>query len=441
MKRLIQNNFLYYTKNFTKLFLSVAFILSFISVIFLYDGLELNQIRREAGGYRLQSMGKGGQSIQEAYKEQNKEAFEGLDIENALYFFLYGDDYWYDGEVIDLTEEQITLLSPLKEIHNIEVQIGILQNGLSTLHEGGRMNVELTSYRSEISKHYAELAEFVGWDAVAADVENGEFTGAYLKANHKRLMKLAQSNTPDYFNQYTVTATNYPSRVFEGLSLFTILVFVLLLFYDLFAKDFDFDTYRLIFSEPFTRKEIIQSKMIFAFLYTTILILIGVSISLLYLIIKQRTGYNVLPSRVGYLFHPVLLNINPLTMFGAKELYLVLPVLVINLVTLISGGALISLWIIFISGLSFKLKSSSSTLTITTFILIAVFFINITPFAKYFAMFIPIFGFNFENYMHYKSVMNVIYLLVLTLVYIYISNKVLFKDITGIDILGGGAND
>ena len=441
MKRLIENNFLYYTKNLTKIFLSIAFILSFISVVFVYDNLELNQIKREAGALRLQSTGSDSGLLIRALAEQNDFDIEGTELSEKLYFYLYSDTEFYNGETFQLTEEDLKVLVPIKEINEIHNQIGILQNGLSSLHEGGRMNIELTSFRSEISKKYAELADILGWEVVAEYANDGAHTAAYLEADHNRLMKLVESNTPDYFNKYTVTATNYPSKVFEGLSLFTILVFVLLLFYDLFSKDFDYDTYRTIFTEPYTRKTIIQSKLVFAFLYTGFLILIGMGITLLYLMIVKRVGYNILPSRVGYLLHPVLININPFTMIGLKELYIVVPVLVLNVLTIIVGGLLISLWIMFVSGLSFKLKSSSSTLTISTFILLAVFFISLTPFDTYFTLFMPLFGFTYEAYMQHQSFMNVIYLIVLTLVYIFVINKVFMKDITGIDLLGGDAND
>ena len=186
MKRLIENNFLYYSKSFTKIFLSIAFILSFISVIFVYDNLELNQIRKEAGSLRLQSTGVNTGDISEDYIKMNNIDFSDFELREKLNYFLYSDFEWYTGERFHLTDDEIKLFTPLKELRELETQTGILKNGLSSLHEGGRMNIELTSFRSEISKKYADIADYIGWNSVAKNMENGNFTGTYLKADHNR---------------------------------------------------------------------------------------------------------------------------------------------------------------------------------------------------------------------------------------------------------------
>lgn len=429
MKRLITNNFLYYFKSLSKVILSIAFVLSFIGIVFVYDNLELSVIKSQAGPYRTNSSSRELYGIRQDYLKQY-----ALDnnIDNL--------EELYNSDNISLEHEE--LMININSLDSLISELSETLNGFSSLHAGGRMNLELTPYRLKISDLYVELAEIVGWENLIKSVEIKPTDSInYFKAENKRLHKLELSQTPDYFNDYTVTVTNYPSKALEGLGLFTIFIFILFLFYDLFSKDFDYDTYRTIFTEPYSRKTIIKSRLAFAFLYTIILILIGMLITIVYLSVQKRVGYNVHPSRMGYILHPVLLNINPLVLFNLEPVYLVVPVIIKNIITILISGLLITLFLLFVCGLSFKLKSSASTLTISSFILISLIFVFFIKFDPYISLIIPLFGFGFNSYFSGYSFISIFYLIILTLIYIKFVNKVLFKDISNIDMLGGDDND
>lgn len=443
MKRLIQNNFLYYFKNKTKLFISLAFIASFIMMLFVYDNFELNQITKNADMYRMQSY-----SYQDVWSNYVKEVFpkeEEMIFWNEVEAIIDEDGfsgnflgYSYDGDNQKI-QEQVVIVNRLIEITN---ELGSTVNGFASLHAGGRMNVELTPYRHEINKRVLEIYDLVGEETANKILSFREpETHHYVAKEQERLDALLESATPDDFNEYTVTIANYPSKALEGYTLFVIFVFVLMLFYDLFSKDFDFQTYRTIYTEPYPRKTVIKSKIYFAILYTLLLIVIGMLSVVIYLLFTRRMGYNVLSTRFGYMLHPVLINVNILSIFNASPTYIILPMIVKNLLAIIIASGLITVWLLLVLTMSFKTKSSPTTLTISVFILLALFFINLTPLKDIFILIFPLFGFNFERIFNGNSPVNIYYIILSVIVYRGIISYILNKSLNDGDLLGGDNHD
>lgn len=422
MKRLIKNNFIYYFNSSAKLLLSITFVLSFIGMIFIYDSFELNMIKAKANKIRLQSYNLNG--LCSSY-------LDSLNIE-PIY-----NDY---GELV--TEDE-NLNSKCAMINETGFKLANVMGSYATLHSGGRMNVELTPFRLEINRLELELYDLLGEDVANSVLDVSDYDNAlqHKLVEQKRLEKLISNLTPDYFNKYTTTLANYPSKVFEGLSLLSILTFLLLLFYDLFSKDFETGTYRHIYSLPYSRKKIVLSKIIFTFIYTLGLIIVGIILGSLYLFFATRTGYNVVAMRHGYILHPVIVNINPFTIFGAFPKYIIISTLVNNIITFFTGFFLIGLWLILISTISFKLKSSASTLTIGTFVLLVVFFIDQTQYTNLFAYFMPLFGFNFTEALINPKNINVLYLIIISFLISYLLLKLLTKHLDSSDFLKSGEHN
>ncbi|NLA52607.1 MAG: ABC transporter permease subunit, partial [Alcaligenaceae bacterium] len=247
--------------------------------------------------------------------------------------------------------------------------------------------------------------------------------------------------TADDFNKYTITANNLVSNVFQGYFLLTVLTFILLLFYDLFSKDYDHRTYQILFSEPIERKTIFQSKVVFALIYSLALILIVCLMTFIYLLTVRRMGYNIIPDRIGYIFHPVLVNINPLTVFGMSPKLVILPMIINNLLALLTGSSIIVFWILLILTVSFKLRSSSNTLTASVFLIIATFFISLIPVSIIFEYVFPISNFRFYDSLRGLSNINFIYIWLLSALWSYLTYRFYIKDVETIDILGGDYND
>lgn len=422
MKRLIKNNLIYYFNSGAKVLLSIIFVLSFIGLIFVYDNLELNMIKGEANPIRLKTYTLNGLCY--SYLE-----FKDIEIIINEYGELVSDDK-------ELNEKCQTL-------NGIGFALADALSSYATLHAGGRMNIELTPLRLEINRLELELYALGGEDFANSVLGDTNYDNAfeYKLVEQKRLEKLMPTLTPDNFNRYTITLANYPSKIFEGLSLFVIFTLLLLLFHDLFSKDFETDTYRYLYSLPYTRKKIVLSKILFSFIYTLGLIFLGILVGSVYLLFVTRTGYNVLRLRHGYLLHPVIININPFTILGASPKYAIVSTLTNNLITFITGFSLIGLWLLIINTLSFKLKSSASTLTISTFILLTIFFVDQTRLANLFAYFIPLFGFNFTESLINPKNINIMYLIIMSSIFTYLLLSFLTHDINDEDFLGSGEHN
>lgn len=454
MKQLIKTDYIYYLKSKTKLILSIAFILSFIGVIFFYDSMELSEIKDASNYYRSQS-------YLHRHNSVNTEDFwkEFTDVYGSPYagYTEFGDPI-IDESVHEFwrSEEGINTLSRLEmmgnNLWNASYEMYETLNAYATLHAGGRMNVELTSYRYEINRQEIQLYEIIlnsGLEKATVEFVNELMAKeAFDIAPYEELLKerdrielLNSTNTPDNFNYYTITNANYLSKVFEGLSLFIILTFILVLFYDLFAKDFDTRAYRTIFSSPFPRSKIILAKLIFAFTYTVILISIGMLIAATYMMLQKRVGYNVLMHRRGYALHPVYINLNPLSFITQKPKLFLAPMIMKDIISLVTGLSIIGLWISLINFTSFKLKSSSSTLTIGLFVLLSVFFVNFIDLRVTLTYIFPIFGFGFDYILNGEVGLNFIYIIIVNCILIFLLNKFFFKDILVSDILDGDSND
>ena len=71
--------------------------------------------------------------------------------------------------------------------------------------------------------------------------------------------------------------------------------------------------------------------------------------------------------------HPMLMNINPLTLFNMQPIYITVPLIVYNILSLTTGMLLLSLWIIIMQFIASKVRSSSNTLTMSLFGLLVIF--------------------------------------------------------------------
>lgn len=425
MKTLIKNEFLYYQKNSSKLVLSILFILSFFVMLNVYDNFELQEINKESHILR---------------REANEVEFPNINSQKIynIYNKMYQQEY---DDSIEITPAEIALLEEYEQMNAITNETGTLFRDFATLHARGRMNQELTPYREII---YRNILEIYQKSAKLSD-DDSYLLDRYqdiplLKIKHQQALKLLDSETPDNFNYYTTTFANYPSKVFEGSMLLVTLVIVLLLFYDLFSKDFEHLTYKTIYTNPYPRNKIIKAKLLFAILYTLLLITIGIVIVSVYLLFVRRSGYNVLDNRQGFIFHPEIINVNPLTILNQKPIYILIPVILKNIISILLGLSIIILWILLIVNISFKLKSSNSTLTILTFALIATFFINSFNFNTLFQYIFPIFAYPFDNIIVGLEPINMYYLFIVTNLYNYFLYKYINRDISKMDLLDGDYN-
>lgn len=421
MRKIIKNEFTYYLKNYSKLFLSLLLIFSFFLLLMGYDKFELDTIKKEPAILRKEL----------ASAPFNNHSYLDFDYIIKQWDQVYDPSITYEPEtqgIIDL----------MKESYDIYNELGNLYSGYITLHHGGRMNLELTAYRDLIYSNLIKLYE------IEEELGNPDLKMIdrfddldHLKLESERLNILKESETPDDFNYYTVTLSNYPSKVFEGLMLFVILIILLLLFYDLISKDFENLTYKNIYTTPIKRNKIIFGKLMFAFLYSVLLITLGIILVSLYLLFVRRIGYNVLSNRLGYILHPQIINLNYTLGFNNIVTYTIVSQLFKNIISIILGISLIIFWILLIVYLSFKLKSSNSNLTILTFLLISIYFVNSFDFKKYFQYVFPIFNFNFELSIIGDNPISVIYIFVLTSIYNIVLFILINRDISKIDLLDG----
>lgn len=413
-------------------------------MLFVYDSFELNRITSEADMYRGHSYMYSG--LADSYQQLHMEELEAINYYEETYIDESSDELGffqfhgiaYDGDNVDIQKH----VDIINELYELSSEMADRLSSFASLYAGGRMNVELTPYRYEINTMRLRIYDLLGEEDALTILEfENPNSYEYVLKEQKRLEILMDSATPDDFNEYTVTIANYPSRALEGLMLFVILVFALLLFYDLFAKDFDAQTYRTIFTEPYSRKTIIQSKVFFAVIYLFLLIIIGMLSVTIYLLFVRRIGYNVLSTRFGYMLHPTLMNINILSLIGREPTYIILPALAVNIISIMTGVALLSVWIMATLTMSYKLKSSASTLTIGVFVLLAIFFINFTPLKDAFSYIVPLFGFNYTRMITGESPLVIIYIIILSIVFQGILAKIIYKDSDNSDLLGGDSHD
>lgn len=418
MKTLIKHNLLYYYKNKTKLILSVLFIFSFFGMVFIYDNFELREIKNKATQLRLDS-----------YQFRN--------LANQIH---YDNNYFEKNFVFDfdaLSDEEKADYELMEQLSKTYM----LLDNLASQQNGGRLNVELTPFRLETTKSLLKLQKMMEAEEFDELLSQTSINPDTIAIENVRLEKLMATLTADDFNEYTITANNLVSNVFQGYFLLMVLTFILLLFYDLFSKDYDHRTYQILFSEPIERKTIFQSKVVFALIYSLALILIGCLMTFIYLLTVRRMGYNIIPDRIGYIFHPVLVNINPLTLFGMSPKLVILPMIINNLLALLTGSSIIVFWILLILTVSFKLRSSSNTLTASVFLIIATFFISLIPVSIIFEYVFPISNFRFYDSLRGLSNINFIYIWLLSALWSYLTYRFYIKDVETIDILGGDYND
>lgn len=439
MKTLILNDFRYYFKNKTKLLLTILFILFFVGGIKLYDTLELKELREEAVYVKKKSFYFYELTETLKYEEMIKLAERsGKPIE-----------YWQDYDNEDqLTEEIYGKGLPFESafhIHNISAAYA------STIYND-RMNLELTPYRLEILSSELELLNQLNdedrlktLDVIFKTKFSDEFEiDESLKQAHlekERLSKLLDTLTPDDFNKYTLTNSNLTGKVFEGYYLMGILIFILILFYDLISKDFDNDSYRTLYSGPYKRSLIIKSKIAFSLIYTLICIVLGLFLAHLVLFFSKTVSYNVLSHRHGYILHPTIMNLEFLSPFKSSLSQIIVPVFVQSIVSVILGSLMITSFMLLIHYLSFKLKSSSSTLTLLSFLLLVLFFINMTEVKNLLAILVPLFAFSYSSILHGEAYVNVYLLILMSIVWIILITKFIFKDLDTMDLLGGDHND
>ncbi len=394
MKKLIFNEFLYYLKNPFKLLISIAIILSFPLVYNQYSKIEKTELKKASNQYvKIQSI---------------NSTFNSNLIQN--YFNLASFDH-----------------SKLDELTRIQ---GLLQNysgGLVT-QINGNMNVQLSSFRYEIMKLYDEIYQLIGDDAALLLSDNHDYSYEYIQSELERLSILVNNNWVDEYYEYTITLANYPSRVFEGLSLFTILALTLLLFYDLFSKDFENETYKTIYTMPIKRSKIVLSKLLFSILYLFGLLLIGQIITSIYLIFYHTNAYNVLSNKQGNILHPSLINLNSLISFNTKVNYLIIPEYLKNIIYIFIGSSLIILWISFLNIISIKSKSSSTSLSVGVFVLFMSYALNLLN-ISIIKILIPISAFNYHPTLTSENNFNLSFSLIMTLFYITSFNYLLFKSI------------
>lgn len=392
MKRLIKNNFLYYRKSRTKIIISICFVLSFFVMVFVYDRLELDEI---------------------LLVNRRREQIAVVDYEK----FDFEDEY----------------------LNELVGNLNSLESGYFFLHASGRMNYELTPYRHQMNQTILAIYEHLGDQQDVLTVPGKSLDT--LKVEGQKLDYLQNHLIADDFSKYTITAANFPSKVFEGPFLFVILVFALILFYDLFSKDFDLKTYRTVYSSTDSRQKIVLSKIVFALLYFTALIIISILFLRIYLLLIKRSGYNVIPSRAGSLLHPRIMNLNFLSFISREPILITVPTYLYNFISVIYGLSLIYLWISFISLLSFKLKSSNNTLIISTYSLFAIYASNESILRNYLIYFLPIVAFDYHSSLSGEHPMNIMMMFIINIVLTLVIHSLLNKNLNTMDLLDGNHND
>lgn len=355
MKRLIVNNFLYYFKSKTKLFISIAFVLSFFVMLNVYDQLEAVEIKYEAYQYR------------NASQDYHPSLVEDIYLESVDH------------------EEMVELVRKIYHSHG----------DYAFLLSSGKTNYHLTPQRQDLNQSFIDFYDLVGEENLNLfpsfpDIEK-------LRFEQGRYDLLMKHLIADDFNAYTLTAANSVSRIFEGFFLLVLMVFSLLLFHDLFSKDFDSKTYRHLYTTPHTRIRIVLSKLLFALLYLLFLLFVSTLLLVIVLLLIRRNEYNVVPTRIGDLRHLKLVNSNILSTFNHQLVYGLASNLSLNILSFLTGMSLLTLWLVLISYLSFKLKSSNNSLIVGIYILISIFAINLTPVKDLFTYVFPLFGFEYRS--------------------------------------------
>ena len=406
MKKLIFNEFLYYVKNPFKLLISIAIILSFPLVYNEYTNLEQVKLKEESNH------------------------LVNIQTKNSSFYS-------------SLTQKYFTLESiDFDKLDELTIIQGLLQNysgGLVT-QINGNMNVQISSFRYEIMKLYDQVYQLIGDDAYLLLSDFHQDSYDFIQSELNRLSILVNNNWVDENNEYTITLANYPSRVFEGLSLFTILALTLLLFYDLFSKDFENETYKTIYSTPIKRSKIVLSKLLFSLLYLFTLLIIGQIIVSIYLLLYHTDAYNLLSNKHGNILHPSLININSLNSFNKKVKYIIIPEYLKNIIFTFIGSSLIVLWISFLNIISFKSKSSSTTLSIGVFVLFMSNVLNLLN-INIIKILVPISAYNFQTILISENSFNFISTILFTIFYIILFNYLLFKSVNTNDFVNTFENE
>lgn len=447
MRALLKNDYLYYTRNKTKLLLSIVFIISFLFVVIYYDRQEVklnkeNAIELRVESYKYRRLAREREVILDLYREKY-----GSIVYDMMQNIYFADDFWFSKDGEDLLNKINTIQ---KELSTSTEDLYNMYNDFSSSLQDGLQNKNTTEHRLKIVNQQILIYDLLNNSSLDLVDENFiqqyfSNTSAYsyndAHIEKQRLDILKETNTPDDTNYFAITNSNYGTKVFEGFSLFIILVFILLLFYDLFAKDFDTNVYRTLYSSPFKRSKIILSKLIFAFGYTFFLIICGVLISHVFIFIQRPTGFEIVGNRYGFIMHPHLINLNPLSLITKNETLTITSLLLKNIITLLTGTSIIVLWISLINIVSFKLKSSSSTLTIGVFTLLALYVVNMFSVRELFTFILPIFGFNYDYILSSTTTLNFYYIIIVSIIYVGIIHIYLLKDILTMDILDGDSND
>lgn len=406
MKKLIFNEFLYYLKNPFKLLISIAIILSFPLVYNEYTNLEKAKLKEESN------------------QLVNTQALNSTFNSNLVYNYFELETFDFDN---------------LDELANIQ---GLLQNysgGLIT-QINGNMNVQISSFRYEIMKLYDEVYQLLGDDAYYVLKDNHQYSHNYILSEIERLEVLVNNNWVDEYNEHSITLANYPSRIYEGFSLFVILALTMLLFYDLFSKDFENETYKTIYTMPIKRSKIVLSKLLFSLLYLFTLLIIGQIIVSIYLIFYHTNAYNLLSNKHGNILHPSLININSLISFNNNAKYIMIPDYLKDIIYILIGSSLIILWISFLNIISIKSKSSSTSLSIGVFVLFMSYALNLLN-ISIIKILIPISAYNYHPILSSENSFNLIYSLIMSVFYIIIFNYLLFKSIDTSDFTNTFGND
>ncbi|NLC34308.1 MAG: ABC transporter permease subunit [Erysipelothrix sp.] len=422
MKTLIKYDLKYYLSNRVKLMVALSFILSIFATIFVYDFLELTILPQEV--VELRSTAYSLQSLEyNLIREHEAEALKVMEADPST-----------------LSDKEKGLLAGLRgEIET--VKLFSLFDNLASQFSGGRLNVELTPYRYEINKELLVLIDQIDPSYLEPILPKLDLSENYLKAEQVRITSLMNSLTPDDINQFTITQNNLAGKVLQGYALIIAMVFVIFLYYDLFAKEYNQRTYQTLFSSPYPRKKIYISKILFAIGYTLALVLIAILLGSIYLALQTRVGYNVAPSRIGNIMHPMLMNINPLTLFNMQPIYITVPLIVYNILSLTTGMLLLSLWIIIMQFIASKVRSSSNTLTMSLFGLLVIFFVGLFEVSDKLSVFIPFLAYRFNDNISGLSSVNILVYLLVIIIYIVIGLRAYLFNVGKIDLLGGDHHD
>lgn len=309
----------------------------------------------------------------------------------------------------------------------------------SFLLSAGRSNYFLTPQRQQLNQSLINLYDVLGEElyndfAAAPPIE-------YLHLQKERYDSLMHYLIADDFNHYTVSAANSFSKIFEGNFLLMIMIFSLLLFHDLFAKDFDTKTYRHLYTTTHSRSKIIISKLLFALIYMTLLIGIATILLIGFLFITKRHEYETIASRVGDLRHLKIVNTNWRSTFNKTIILGLMSHAALNVMSAAVGMSFIMLWMIIVIFLSFKLKSANNTLVIGTYGIIAFFAINLTSLRDGFTFIFPLFGYQYSNFIYGDSIIHVTYVFILNILFSIMLLFIFLRNANTIDLLDGDHND